>query len=186
MICWRNILACLWSMLPYRMSPLTSSKLSRSFDRTLRSEVQPEPGRPRIRSYESFISHQGVSELADAVCLPSLPVSPDQRHLLKLPRDHNYYPVSSKVCLFFVFVSFRTLFGLFVRLNKLPNCRGSTSDHNVLPSAASGAVTRTLRSRNVTVRRFRTFPTPLSTSTGVAVPDDGVSIAIAIFLCDSY
>lgn len=46
----------------------------------------------------------------------------------------------------------------------------------MLPRAASGAVTRTFKSRKVMVSLFRIPLTPFSTSTGVAVPDEGVSI----------
>lgn len=74
-------------------------------------------------------------------------------------------------------LSTHTRFGCLFRRKKSRNCRGSASDRIVLPSAASGAVTRTLRSRNVRVNLFwiEAF-SPCSRSGGVAVPDDGVSI----------
>lgn len=70
-----------------------------------------------------------------------------------------------------------TLLGLLPCLNRFLICRGSISDHKVSPKAASGAVTRTVKSRKVTVSLFLIWPFPPSKSTGVTVPEDGVSMA---------
>lgn len=147
MICWRIRWASLWLMLPYLISPTISSNESRSLDRTRRRDVQPDPGRPSTNSCAMKISD--YIHLSHAK--QNVPFHPD----LPGPRCPSKLSSGLSVCIARKHdLRIRTLLGLWLLLNSPLNWRGSTSDHNVLPNAASGAITRTERLRKVTVNRF--------------------------------
>lgn len=151
---------------------MTSSNAARSLDKTRSKDVHPEPGRPRT---SNWILRQ--AKALHRVKKPHVPFHPAELvhwfhwGLSINPISYNHeYGVKQVI---------RTLFGCLFRWNKFSKRRGSAADNNVLPNAASGAVTRILKSRNVTVNRFWMPSGCLSMSVD-ETPADGVLSIVAI------